>query len=131
MATSKHIVITGTSRGLGRAIVPLLVDRGHAISGCGRSRSAVQTLSQLYGAPHLFASVDVGDDQQVAHWARTVLEANGPPDLLLNNAGVINRGAPFWEIDAETFDAAPWRRRGGALLHQQVRGRRAFPGPGG
>jgi NAD(P)-dependent dehydrogenase (short-subunit alcohol dehydrogenase family) len=105
MATSRHIVITGTSRGLGRALVEPLVDRGHTISGCGRSSSGAQALSQVYGAPHCFASVDVGDDQQVAAWASEVLDANGPPDLLLNNAGVINRGAPFWEIDAETFDA--------------------------
>jgi NAD(P)-dependent dehydrogenase (short-subunit alcohol dehydrogenase family) len=105
MATTKHILITGTSRGLGRALVQPLVERGHTISGCGRSNSAVQALNQKYGAPHRFAGVDVGDDQQVATWARSVLDANGPPDLLLNNAGVINRGAPFWEIGAEIFDA--------------------------
>ena len=105
MSTAKHILITGTSRGLGRALVQPLVDRGHTISGCGRSSSAVQALNEIYGAPHRFAGVDVGDDRQVAAWARSVLDANGPPDLLLNNAGVINRGAPFWEIGAEIFDA--------------------------
>jgi NAD(P)-dependent dehydrogenase (short-subunit alcohol dehydrogenase family) len=104
MATVKHIVITGTSRGLGRALVQALVDRGHTISGCGRSSSAAQDMSQVYTAPHRFASVDVGDEQQVAVWAKAVLDANGPPDLLLNNAGVINRAAPFWEIGAEAFD---------------------------
>jgi NAD(P)-dependent dehydrogenase (short-subunit alcohol dehydrogenase family) len=105
MAKTKHIVITGTSRGLGRALVQPLVDRGHTISGCGRSVDAARTLSQNYGSPHQFASVDVGDDERVAAWATEVLETNGPPDLLLNIAGVINRGAPFWEIDAEAFDA--------------------------
>jgi NAD(P)-dependent dehydrogenase (short-subunit alcohol dehydrogenase family) len=33
-----------------------------------------------------------------------VLAKYGPPDLLINNAGVINRNAPLWELDAREFD---------------------------
>lgn len=104
MPTKKHIVITGTSRGLGRALVQPLVDLGHTVNGCGRSASAAEAFNQIYGAPHRFASVDVGDDGQVDAWAHAVLDAAGSPDLLLNIAGVINRKAPFWEIGADAFD---------------------------
>ncbi|MDJ0781798.1 MAG: SDR family oxidoreductase [Desulfosarcinaceae bacterium] len=103
MTTAKHIVLTGTSRGLGRALVQPLIDRGHTISGCGRSASAAEAFQQIHGDPHRFACVDVSDAGQVTEWAAAVVAANGPPDLLLNNAGVINRGAPFWEISAEEF----------------------------
>jgi NAD(P)-dependent dehydrogenase (short-subunit alcohol dehydrogenase family) len=101
----RHIVITGTSRGLGRALVQPLVDLGHTISGCGRSASAAEAFNQVHGAPHRFASVDVGDPAQVAAWAADVVAVSGPPDLLLNIAGMINRSAPFWEIGAAEFDA--------------------------
>jgi NAD(P)-dependent dehydrogenase (short-subunit alcohol dehydrogenase family) len=104
MTPRRHIVVTGTSRGLGRALVQPFVDLGHTVSGAGRSASAAEAFNQIHGAPHRFSSVDVGDARQVDLWATDVLAANGPPDLLLNNAGAINRGAPFWEIDAEAFD---------------------------
>jgi NAD(P)-dependent dehydrogenase (short-subunit alcohol dehydrogenase family) len=105
MTIRRHIVITGTSRGLGRALVQPLVDLGHTVSGCGRSAGAAEAFNQIHGAPHRFSSVDVSDAHQVAAWAAEVLAANGPPDLLLNNAGLINHGAPFWEIAADEFDA--------------------------
>jgi NAD(P)-dependent dehydrogenase (short-subunit alcohol dehydrogenase family) len=105
MTTRRHIVITGTSRGLGRALVQPFVDLGHTVSGCGRSASAAQAFNQIHGPPHRFTSVDVTDAAQVAAWTAEVLAANGPPDLLLNIAGLINRSAPFWEIDATEFDA--------------------------
>ena len=101
----KHIVVTGTSRGLGRSLVQPFVDLGHTVSGCGRTASAAEAFNQIHGPPHRFASVDVGDAAQVAVWTADVLATNGPPDLLLNNAGLINRSAPFWEIDAAEFDA--------------------------
>ena len=56
------------------------------------------------GAPHDFKAVDVADDGQVKAWATGVLDRLGPPDLLLNNAALINGNAPLWEVPAEEFD---------------------------
>lgn len=103
-ATSRVIVITGATRGLGRAMTDKFIALGHRVAGCGRSKEHIRELQKLYAPPHLFAVVDVRDDEQVAHWARTVVEQLGPPDLLLNNAAVINRNAPLWELPAEEFD---------------------------
>ena len=36
-------------------------------------------------------------------WASRLLKSYGPPDLVLNNAGVINRNARLWEISAQEF----------------------------
>jgi NAD(P)-dependent dehydrogenase (short-subunit alcohol dehydrogenase family) len=99
------IVITGATRGLGRAMTEKFVALGHRVAGCGRSAQHVRELQERYGPAHLFSVVDVRDDRQVANWAREVLEKFGPPDLLLNNAAVINRNARLWEIPAEEFDA--------------------------
>ena len=47
--------------------------------------------------------MDVASDEQVAAWARCILQSHGAPDLLLNNAALINRNAPLWEVSAKEF----------------------------
>ena len=99
----RTIAITGCSRGLGRALVDEFVAAGHTVAGCGRSAEPIQELAQLYPHGHDFRQVDVGDDVAVAEWSASVLESVGVPDLLINNAGIINRPVPLWEISAEEF----------------------------
>lgn len=101
--SSKIIVLTGATRGLGRAMVDRFVESGHTVIGCGRAASQIAELSQRYGAPHHFTPVDVAHDADVAAWAKSVLTRNPAPDLLLNNAAVMNRTAPLWEISAAEF----------------------------
>ena len=95
-------MITGVSRGLGRALVDGFAARGHVVCGCARSAGAVAELSRQYPPPHEFAVVDVSSDTEVRAWAECVL-AGGPPDLLINNAGLINRNAPLWKVPEEEF----------------------------
>ena len=99
----KTILITGVSRGLGRAMAEEFIRLGHVVLGCGRSEKEIGQLQKQFGAPHNFAVVDVSADEQVAAWAKRILKAHGAPDLLLNNAGVINRNARLWEIGAGEF----------------------------
>ncbi len=100
---AKVVVITGASRGLGRAMVEEFIRRGHTVAGCGRSKAAVGELSRLFAAPHHFEAVDVADPAAVESWGAEVIKKLGPPDLLLNNAALINRNAPLWEIDPAEF----------------------------
>jgi NAD(P)-dependent dehydrogenase (short-subunit alcohol dehydrogenase family) len=60
-------------------------------------------LSAQFGEPHRFEVVDVRDDAQVREWAARVLDA-GVPDLVVNNAGLINRNACLWEVPADEID---------------------------
>lgn len=101
--STKRIVMTGVTRGLGRAMLQEFVDRGHTVAGCGRSEAAIEKLRLTFPAPHRFATVDVADDMQVGQWARYVLTTMGPPDILINNAAVTNTLAPLWEIPAAEF----------------------------
>ncbi len=105
MAESRSVVLTGASRGLGRAMTGELIARGHTVHGCCRSAEAVQELRREFPAPNSFHAVDVARQPQVAGWARRVLEEAGPPDLLLNNAALINQNAPVWKVPPEEFDA--------------------------
>ncbi len=100
----KIVVITGVSRGLGRAMVDEFVRAGHTVHGCGRSAAVMEDLDASLGRPHSFSALDVSDDAGVAEWAEDVIAADAPPDLLLNNAAIINRNANLWELSAEEFD---------------------------
>lgn len=104
MATKRVVVLTGATRGLGRALVPRLAAAGHAVVGCGRSSAHVADLTAQF-PDHDFASVDVCDAAAVTAWANRVLAKFGPPDLLVNNAALMNAPAPLWEVPAAEFDA--------------------------
>ena len=96
--TPKTVIITGVTRGLGEALAGRFIDAGHKVWGCGRSQSAIQVLKARWGTPNCFESVDVSKGDQVQNWLDPLLRQLGAPDLLLNNAGVINGNAPLWEL---------------------------------
>jgi NAD(P)-dependent dehydrogenase (short-subunit alcohol dehydrogenase family) len=102
-AGKKVILITGASRGLGRAMADELARLGHSVLGCGRSREPIAELQRAHRSPREFAMVDVASDEQVKAWAERLLKSHGPPDMLLNNAALINRNAPLWEVPAAEF----------------------------
>lgn len=101
---TKSIVLTGVTRGLGRALLEGFIQRGHTVAGCGRSAKSIDELNKMYGSPHRFTVVDVTNDIAVQSWANSLLSAAEPPDLLINNAAIINRGAPLWELSADEFN---------------------------
>jgi NAD(P)-dependent dehydrogenase (short-subunit alcohol dehydrogenase family) len=101
---TKSIVLTGVTRGLGRALLEGFIERGHIVAGCGRSSKAIDELNKMYGSPHRFGVVDVTNEIAVQAWANSLLGAGDAPDLLINNAGIINRSAPLWELSAEEFN---------------------------
>jgi NAD(P)-dependent dehydrogenase (short-subunit alcohol dehydrogenase family) len=102
-ATHKVIVITGATRGLGRALGEKFRDLEHTVVGCGRSAAIIKAMRDSFGPPHRFHVIDVADEKQVRIWAEDVVK-HGAPDLLINNAAVINKNAPLWQVTAEEFD---------------------------
>ena len=100
---ARTVVVTGSTRGIGRALVDRLAELGHTVIGCGRSRAAIDALAAEYPEPHIFDAVDVASWLEVEGWAKNVLAQIPAPDLLINNAGVINRNAPLWEVPPEEF----------------------------
>jgi Dehydrogenases with different specificities (related to short-chain alcohol dehydrogenases) len=101
----RNIVITGISRGCGRALAEYYLAQGHRVAGCARSQEIVDELLAEHGPLHHFAAVDVSDDEAVRIWACDVLAHFGAPDLLVNNAAIIARNAPLWKVPAPEFDA--------------------------
>ncbi len=99
------IVITGATRGLGQALAKKFIALGHTVAGCGRNEGAVRDLQRAYPAPHSFAVVDVTEAGRVDAWATQVMKGLGPPDLLINNAALMNNPAPLWKVPEAEFSA--------------------------
>jgi len=102
--TPRLVVITGVTKGLGLAMATKFVELGHTVLGCGRSRDIVENLRRSNRPPHDFAAVDVAYESQVEPWAARLLSTHGAPDLLINNAGIINKNGPLWQVPSDEFD---------------------------
>jgi NAD(P)-dependent dehydrogenase (short-subunit alcohol dehydrogenase family) len=99
----KAVVITGCTRGLGRAMIPVFIDAGWQVAGCGRDEPQITKLRHQIAPPHFFDVCDVSHEAGVASFCAAVLKHFGPPDLVLNNAAIMNPPAPLWETGAEDF----------------------------
>lgn len=102
LGQGKVVALTGVTRGLGRALAAEFVALGWRVFGCGQLPSALDQLRRDH-PQHQFTAVDVTQPSQVEAWASTVIAAGGPPDLLLNNAAVINRNSTVAELDPAEF----------------------------
>ncbi|ONK77357.1 uncharacterized protein A4U43_C02F5690 [Asparagus officinalis] len=102
----KTVMITGVSRGLGRALALELARQGHTIIGCARAQDKLQSLEAEIPSrdKHLFQVLDVRSDSGVQDLARLVMERSLIPDIIVNNAGAINKNNKIWEVSEEEFD---------------------------
>lgn len=106
-AGPRTVLITGVSRGLGRALALELARRGHAVVGCGRSADPIRSLEAEIASPsrHFLTVADVRSDSSMAELAKAVVEKKQIPDIIVNNAGTINRNNKTWNVPAKEFDA--------------------------
>jgi 3-oxoacyl-[acyl-carrier protein] reductase len=90
--TGRVAVVTGGSRGIGRAIAELLAERGAAVAIAFREREAeaaafVEAV-QARGGRAWAGRCDVADEPSVAAYFDAVVQTLGPVDVLVNNAGI-------------------------------------------
>ncbi|MFT4539212.1 MAG: NAD(P)-dependent dehydrogenase (short-subunit alcohol dehydrogenase family) [Planctomycetota bacterium] len=102
---SRLIVLTGATRGLGRALLGPFLAAGHRVIGCGRSKWGPELEAAMEHERLRMDGVDVADSARVEAWARETISAFGAPDLLINNAAVMNEPAPLWEVPADEFES--------------------------
>ena len=97
------IVITGVTKGLGRALVDQFIQLGHTVIGCGRNVNSIKSMTNSFQENSSFQVVDVSDHSQVQSWAKDILSKFGPPDFLINNAGIINKNSALWNVSEQEF----------------------------
>lgn len=100
----KLIVITGVSRGLGRAMTEKFIQSGHTVIGCATNNLAIANLQRQFPHPHHFSAVDIANEPQVEAWSKAIFSQYDPPDLIVNNAGVVHKLLPLLEIESAIFD---------------------------
>ena len=99
----KIIIITGATRGLGRALSDKYVEMGHTVIGCGRNAEIIKKMSAKYPTNTDFQALDVSDYESVIFWANRIIKSFGSPDFLLNNAGIMNDNRNLWEVSKRNF----------------------------
>ena len=108
MFQGKNALITGGSRGIGRAVSIRLASEGAnvAVNYVSREESARDTLQQIesVGGKAVLAPGDVADPEQVGEMVRVARAALGPIDILVHCAGVSRVEAP----DDVTWES--WKR---------------------
>src|ERR687896_1757528 len=88
--TSKIAIVTGASRGIGRAIATTLASRGAVVIAAARGENAAGTVSEITGSGGKaeLATVDVTDASSIEALVSGVLERHVRIDILVNNAGI-------------------------------------------
>ncbi|CAB3670282.1 SDR family NAD(P)-dependent oxidoreductase [Trinickia soli] len=98
MSTSKVVIVTGASQGIGAATVQAFLARGHRVVANARSIAASDhpNLATVAG--------DIGDAQTAKRIAETALERFGRIDTLVNNAGIFI-AKPFTQYTSDEYEA--------------------------
>ena len=104
----KVALVTGASRGIGRAIALKLASEGAKVAinyaGNTAKAEAVKAEIEAAGGEAMLVQADVSDAAQVDAMVKTVAEAFGTIDILVNNAGITRDGL-LMRMKEEDFDA--------------------------
>ena len=108
--TDKVVLVTGSSRGIGRVIAQEFAAAGARVAVHYHSNHAAaeDTLAGLPGGPHLLVAGDLADATAVAALVDAVVTQAGRIDILVNNAAIYE-DHPLAEVDYETWQAS-WQR---------------------
>jgi 3-oxoacyl-[acyl-carrier protein] reductase len=131
----KRALVTGASRGIGRAIAEAFAAEGAGVvlnynRGAEAAEEAVQAIAE-HGGPAYAVQADVGDEKQAGMLVSETVERLGGIDILVNNAGVVLE-KPLLETTGADFD---WlmniNLRGAFLVGRESIRRMVHQGTGG
>ena len=96
----RRVLVSGGSRGIGRAIVQTFLDEGAQVAFCARSADGVASAEAVFGDRAFGSVVDVTRPEQVAGWVASAAERLGGIDILVPNVSALAGGG----------DLDTWRR---------------------
>ncbi|GAB2696700.1 SDR family oxidoreductase [Paenibacillus thermoaerophilus] len=117
--------VSGGAQGIGRAIALAFARAGYGVSIADPDRQAgLETIQWIRaeGGDAMYVNADVSSPDDVAKWMRLTEAELGPPDALVNNAG-IGHTVPFLELKPEDFDRVLAVNLRGTMLCSQAAAR--------
>lgn len=120
-----HVVITGSTRGIGFGLANAFLDLGCAVTISGRRRKsvtdAVKNLSSRHQHQRIFGiPCDVTEYKQVQNLWNGAFRHFGSVDIWINNAGISNLRMPVWETASEEADRVIRTNMLGMIYGSQV-----------
>jgi NAD(P)-dependent dehydrogenase (short-subunit alcohol dehydrogenase family) len=127
-------IVTGGSRGIGRAIVELFVEQGACVTFCGREEAAGRDVLRALADRRraAFRAADVASESDVTGVVEECVRRFGPPTILVNNAGVnanhdaVEMTEPEWDRFFDVDLKAAWLASKHVLPHMRRAGRGAI-----
>ena len=104
MLENKIALVTGASRGIGRAIAAAFVREGAKVVICGRNFETIEQAAREIGPSVMPIACHVGRVEQIKALVETVTREFGRIDILVNNAGTNVAQAPCLDLNEATFD---------------------------
>jgi 3-oxoacyl-[acyl-carrier protein] reductase len=102
----KIAMVSGASKGIGRAVAEKLAAEGASLSLCARTEAQLRTTAQEIEAKHgvacLAVPADLSRTEGIQAWTRATVERFGGVDVLVNNAGAA-QGGPFLTMPDQTW----------------------------
>lgn len=106
--TGKVALITGASRGIGRAVAEAYADAGAALALCARTAGELEEAAAALargGARVVALPADVSDPARIERFVGEALHTFGRVDVLVNNAGIPGPHVPLAEVDPADWAA--------------------------
>src|SRR5262245_48497084 len=144
----KVALVTGATRGIGRAIALQLANSGVFVYSVGRDPQALVALQKELSDKGKALPADVLDQKQIGSAIEQIKQEHGRLDFLINNAGLAHANSPVETLPFETFRkvvetnlygtflvtqaALPLMKPGGVIVNNlSVAAQRVFPGASG
>lgn len=103
----KVVIVTGASRGLGKAIALALAKEGASLALIARTKTELESITdsaKALGAKAMVISADLRKPEEITNAIQQVLESFGTIDVLINNAGFSPQLRPVIETRLEDWD---------------------------
>lgn len=113
--TGRHAIVTGGSKGIGRAIAAELVTEGAGVAICSRNLAELDEAASTIGGDVFAQVADVTNVESIEQFVAAAAAHMGGVDVLVNNAGSANPG------NFETLTDDDWRRDLDTKLFSQIR----------
>ncbi len=104
---SRVAIVTGASSGMGKEIARLFAVEGASVVAVARHREKLQgAVDEITanGGKAIAVAGDVSKEEDIRHVVKAALEQYGRLDIVINNAGLMDKMAPVGEMDDETWN---------------------------